>query len=67
MDACLRNTLGFGMSILRGMFTMGRVGLESVKQPPQASLIIVMFLALDDDLLSAIDELITAFLGEVLV
>ena len=55
------------MRILRGMFTMGRVGLESVKQPSQASLIIVMFLALDDDLLSAIDELITAFLGEVLV
>ena len=46
---------------------MGGVILEGIEQPLQASLIIVMFLAFNDDLLSAIDELVTALGGEVLV
>ena len=46
---------------------MGRIGLKGVEQPPQAGLVIVVFLALDDNLFSAVDELIATLLGEVLV
>lgn len=55
------------MSVLRGLFTMGRVGPEGVEQPLQAGLIIVVFLALDDNFLSTINELITTLFGEILV
>ena len=55
------------MSVPHGLLTMDGVGLECVEQPLQTSLIIVVFLAFDDDLLSAIDELVTSLRGEVIV
>ena len=55
------------MSVLRGLFAVGRVGLEGVEQPLQAGLVIVVFLAFDDNFLSTVNELVATFLGEVLV
>ena len=43
------------------------MGLEGVEQPLQASLIIVVFLAFDDDLLSTVDELFTSPWREILL
>lgn len=55
------------MSILRDSLAVGGVVLEGVEQPLQASLVIVVFLAFYDNLLSAVDELVTALGGEVFV
>lgn len=63
----MSNTLGVRLSAPCGLFAMGRVGLEGVEQPLQTGLIIVVLLALDDNFLSAVDELFTALLGKVLV
>lgn len=66
-ETYLCNIPGLRTSVPSSIFTVGRVGFESVKQPLQAGLIIVMFLALNDYFLSAVDELIATLLGEVLV
>jgi hypothetical protein len=40
---------------------------DETQQPPDTLLVVVVLLALDDNLLTAEDELVAAFLGEVLL
>lgn len=41
------------------------VGLKGTEEPVDRRLVVIVFLALDNNLLQAIDELVAAFLGEL--
>lgn len=60
LDGINRRALSLG-----GVLCVPEVLLEVTKKPLDRCLIIVVTLALDDDLLSTVDELVATLLGEV--